>query len=176
MPHLMAGAARHAAVALILRESPELEVMLIRRTERPSDPWSGHIAFPGGRREERDAHLLETAVRETREEIALDLERQAAFAGRLDDQVAYARGARLDMAISPFVFTLSGSPELVLSDEVAEVIWAPLGPMVSGEVDTSLQHEINGVAVTLPGFRIGAHTVWGLTHRMLANLFDLGVR
>ncbi|MBI2374635.1 MAG: CoA pyrophosphatase [Deltaproteobacteria bacterium] len=165
-----------AAVAVIFRERSGLEVMLIRRTDRPGDPWSGHMAFPGGRYEERDPHPLATAVRETREEIDLDLDLDATLIGRLDDQIAYARGERLDMAISPFVFGLARDAALTLSDEVAEVVWAPMGPMMRGEVGTELERELYGQPITLPGFVVGPHIVWGLTHRMLINLFALVAR
>src|SRR4051812_3842337 len=61
-----APAIRRAAVAAILRDAAEgPEILFIRRAEHPQDPWSGHMAFPGGREEPGDADLLETAIRET---------------------------------------------------------------------------------------------------------------
>ncbi len=74
-----------AAVALVLvpgSEGPEL--LLIKRTERDDDPWSGQMAMPGGRRDEEDHDLLQTAIRETREETSVDLG-EAEVLGELDD-------------------------------------------------------------------------------------------
>ena len=86
---------KRAAVAAVLRPgSNGPEVLLIRRAEHPNDPWSGHMAFPGGREDPCDADLFGTAVRETLEEVALDLTTNAALLGTLDDLPAVARGKR----------------------------------------------------------------------------------
>src|SRR5262245_28580055 len=64
----------HASVALIVRGRADLGVLLIKRAKREGDPWSGHMALPGGRRDPKDASLIETAAREAREETGVDLE------------------------------------------------------------------------------------------------------
>ncbi len=91
------------------REDPD--VLLIKRAAREGDRWSGHVSFPGGMQEDDDADLLATAIRETREEVGLDLDEIARFIGPLSDQRAIANARTLPMAISPFVFgmTKSGS-------------------------------------------------------------------
>ncbi|HEV8382740.1 MAG TPA: CoA pyrophosphatase, partial [Gemmatimonadales bacterium] len=74
-----------AAVAVILHESDDgLEALFIHRAVRVGDTWSGQIAFPGGRREPSDHDLLATAIRETLEEVGVDLSR-AERLGVLDD-------------------------------------------------------------------------------------------
>src|SRR6185503_4424279 len=77
--------ARYAAVALMLRVGPPpdgaLEMLLVKRAEYAGDPWSGHIALPGGRREPGDVSLEDTAVRETQEEIDVDLSAHARMLG-----------------------------------------------------------------------------------------------
>lgn len=163
-----------AAVAAVLREGPSgPEVLLIRRAQRDGDPWSGHMAFPGGRQDASDADPLATALRETREEVGLDLALHAEVVGRLDDITAMARGKRAGLVVSPFVFALLGEPELTLSDEVDAVHWAPIEPMRRGETSTTFAYSGPEFALDLPGFRVGDEIVWGLTHRMLWNLFQL---
>jgi 8-oxo-dGTP pyrophosphatase MutT (NUDIX family) len=76
---------RLAAVAAVLRVTHEPELLFIKRADAPGDPWSGHMAFPGGRHDAVDASLAETAVRETREETAIDIVASGRLVGRLDD-------------------------------------------------------------------------------------------
>lgn len=171
------AAETQAAVAAILRErdpAQGAEVLLIRRAERQGDPWSGHMAFPGGRREPGDADLLATALRETREEIGLDLRVGAQLLGRLDDLEARSRGRRLGMPITPFVFELQGDPPLALeAGEVAEALWTPLLPLFRGEARATYPYELGELRLELPGYRVGDRVVWGLTYQMLETLFQL---
>ncbi len=105
--------ASRAAVALILRDGEAgIELLFIRRAEHPQDPWSGQMAFPGGRAETGDADLLATAVRETAEEIGLDLAHAAEPLGALDEVRAMARMRPMDLTIQPFVFRLVTPAEL----------------------------------------------------------------
>ncbi len=165
---------RYAAVAAVLRYGTEPEILLIRRTETPGDPWSGQMAFPGGRQEAGDPDLVATALRETKEEVGVDLGRSAELLGRLDDVQATARARRLDLVIVPHVFVLLEPVTLQLSSsEVDEALWAPLGPMVRGETATTRPWEHAGQRLDLPGYQVGPHIVWGLTYRMLQLLFDL---
>lgn len=165
---------RRAAVAAIVRDTDRgPELLFIRRAEHPNDPWSGHMAFPGGREDPRDPDLLATAVRETREEVALDLEHSARLLGRLDELPAVARGRRTGLTITPFVFELVAPVALTRNYEVAEVIWAPIGPMFHGELATTFVYELAGQRVELPAYDVDGRIVWGLTHRMLEGLFQL---
>ena len=66
----------HAAVALIVdtaRSTQDPDIVFIERAAHEGDPWSGHVAFPGGRCESEDDGPSATAVSETREEIGIDL-------------------------------------------------------------------------------------------------------
>ena len=166
---------RRAAVATVIRgdEAGEPEVLLIRRAEHPADPWSGHMAFPGGRHDSTDPDLLSTAVRETLEEVGLSLCRDARLIGRLDDVPAVARARRTGMVITPFVFEVAGEPSLVLNHEVAEVLWAPMGPLIRGEADTVRPYQHEGRRYDLPAYDVEGRIVWGLTYQMLQALFGV---
>jgi 8-oxo-dGTP pyrophosphatase MutT (NUDIX family) len=176
-PHRAApldGSERFAAVAAVLRErGGDAEVLLIRRARHDGDPWSGHMAFPGGRRDPSDSDLLETAIRETREEVGLVLNPARDLVGRLDDLPAIARGRRVGLIIAPFVFAIAGDPVLVPSQpEVDEALWTSLGELASGACDVTYAYHLDGRTIELPGYDVDGRIVWGLTHRMLGALFE----
>ena len=164
-----------AAVAIVLRDvDGGPQVLLIRRAERIEDPWSGHMAFPGGRQDPGDESLLATAVRETREELSLDLGTSGRLIGRLSDLPAVARGRRVGITITPFVFELTGDIDLAYqADEVAEAMWVPLDPLMHGHLRTTFAHERDGQLTESPAHDVDGRIVWGLTYRMLENLFAL---
>lgn len=164
---------RRAAVAAVLRPGltgPDL--LLIRRAEREGDPWSGHMALPGGHAQPNDRDLLATALRETQEEVGIDL-REHELLGALDEHAAHAGGRFTGLVISPFVFALRGEPSLHPNHEVAEVLWAPLAPMARGEIDSVLELQRAGQTVRFPSYDVGGQAVWGLTHRVLQSLFGV---
>ncbi|HRI71202.1 MAG TPA: CoA pyrophosphatase [Polyangium sp.] len=165
-----------AAVAAIFRapkDHSEPQILMIRRAEREGDPWSGHMAFPGGKREPNDPSLLVTALRETHEEVGLDLERHGRFVARMPNVPAMtrAKGATLQVGFFVFVLDEPEHPEFVLSSEVVETYWVPIGPMVRGEVATTFPYRYEGALLQLPAFSVQERIVWGLTHRMLSMVF-----
>jgi 8-oxo-dGTP pyrophosphatase MutT (NUDIX family) len=164
-----------AAVAVVVRDAADgPQVLLIRRTEHPDDPWSGHMAFPGGREDPADQNLLATAVRETLEELALDLSRAGRLLGQLAPLPAMARGRPVDLTIVPFVFELTTEAQLAYSEEVAEAVWVPIGPLLDGRLRTTFAVEREGgERVDLPAHDVEGRVVWGLTYRMLDNLLAL---
>jgi len=165
---------KQAAVAAILRDGTSgAEVLLIRRAEREGDPWSGHMALPGGRHDPTDTDLLHTAIRETEEEVGLSLPASSLVAP-LDDLEAVARGRRTGMLIRPYVFHLtSPSPPVLRPNyEVAETLWTPLAPLYAGTHNTERPYEIGGQVWKLPAWDVDGRIVWGLTHRILSNLLE----
>jgi len=164
-----------AAVAVVLRDGAHgLEVLLIQRTTRPGDPWSGHMSFPGGRVEADDEGSLGAALRETREEIGVDLERQAVLLGRLSDIVPRGRGRRLGVVAVPHVFALTGDPSTTLNeDEVEEVVWLPLAFLRDTANRSWTWWRRCLLPVRLPCYRYRGHLVWGMTLRALDELVAL---
>ncbi|HET7292309.1 MAG TPA: CoA pyrophosphatase, partial [Vicinamibacteria bacterium] len=134
------------------------------------DPWSGQMAFPGGRAEPGDADLVATAVRETAEEIGLDLGAAGECLGPLDEVRAMARMRPMNLAIAPFVFRLRRDAPLVLSDEVTSAHWLPLEELLSPRHRSTHAYEHEGARLEFPCIRYDALVIWGLTYRMFSAL------
>ena len=162
--------AARAAVAVGLRErAGAIEILFIRRAEHPADPWSGQMAFPGGRAEQGDVDLKATALRETLEEVGLDLETQAEPLGALDEVRAMARMRPLDLAISPFVFRLQRDAAPELSREVRSVHWLPLDELLGPSRRSTMDYQHQGDTLQFPCLRVEELVIWGLTYRMFMS-------
>jgi 8-oxo-dGTP pyrophosphatase MutT (NUDIX family) len=160
---------RRAAIAVVLVELERgCDVLLIERAIREGDPWSGHMALPGGHADPADADLAATAERETLEEVGLDLRKVAERIGQLSDS-APARG--VPIAVRPFVYLLQARPALTLSAEVEQAIWVPIAPLRAGEQRTTFSFVRGAQSLKFPAWDIAGHVVWGLTYRVLDELF-----
>jgi 8-oxo-dGTP pyrophosphatase MutT (NUDIX family) len=165
---------REAAVALVLQPQVSgLRALFILRAKKEGDPWSGQMALPGGHRETIDADLVETARRETHEEIGLDLNQAGRYLGSLAGIRANPR-AGFDLVVTPQVFALEDKAvPLQPNEEVAEVLWGNLDEMISGRSLTDASFPEFQREGTFPGYQVGAQVVWGLTFRMINDFFDL---
>lgn len=163
---------RQAAVAVILRDTTEdTDILFIKRAEKAGDPWSGHMAFPGGHLEPDDADLRAAAARETLEETGLDLG-TAEYLGALDHQRAMPRGRTLNMLIAPHVFAIEGDPQFTPNYEVQEVVWTSLKRLVENGCHDTETRPMAGKPTVFNGYRLErGHFVWGLTYRMLKGFF-----
>ena len=171
--HAGAGG-RRAAVALILRVEGAgvLELLMIKRAVYEGDPWSGHIALPGGREEPGDRRLEETEIRETREETALDLVHGARLLGRLDD--LGPRSAPLPaITITPFVVAYGASGIISLSPEVAEAFWVPVDALRDPRASREIVLELTAGARSVSSFEHEGRIIWGLTERILRQFLSL---
>jgi 8-oxo-dGTP pyrophosphatase MutT (NUDIX family) len=171
------GRQQRAAVAALLRfPRGTAEVLLMQRAEQPEDRWSGHVSFPGGRWDQGDRDLLATVVRETREEVGIDLEASARLLGVLKPIRAIARGRFLPMTITPFVFQQVTEPEIVLNAEATGWFWLPLEEARRGALDDQVEYRLGPLPLTLPCWRYQGHVIWGLTFQMLHDLFQVVAR
>jgi 8-oxo-dGTP pyrophosphatase MutT (NUDIX family) len=165
---------KRSAVAMILQvREGGLHILMIKRAEREGDPWSGHMAFPGGRMDNTDAHGFAVAVRETEEEIGLTLAGQDRCIGRLSDLNARPRKTALGMAVTPFVFRLDREVVFTPNYEVAEVVWVPMQMLLDTDNRERMVWEFRGAKINLPCYFYGDRRIWGLSLRMLDELMDL---
>lgn len=172
-PLVLEGGPLQASVALVLRARDPLELLLIKRATSERDPWSGHMALPGGRRDDADADLQGTARRETLEETGVDLERLGRPLGRLDD-VAPSSPRLPRLTISPFVFGVGHDVEAhVASREVQQVFWAPLSALRDPTNRGKVEIPLPGGSRSFPSFYVFDHHVWGLTYRILHQFLGL---
>ncbi len=167
-PKLLAGS-RRAAVAVVVHDAAAApEMLFIERARHPADPWSGHMAFPGGRVDPGDADARAAAEREALEELGLSLA-GAERLGQLDDLNA---GVRLvaPLVLSAFVYRLDARPSLIPNHEVAEALWVPVPALL----DPARHVGYRRGPARWPGVCVGdpeRHIVWGLTYRLLQGLF-----
>lgn len=170
---ITASTVSQAAVAILLAElDGDAHALLIQRADREGDPWSGHMAFPGGHRHDGEDDLFSTAARETFEEVGIDLHRQAEPIGRLDDIRAQS-DRPLDMLIRPYVCAAGGIlvPE-PNHREVRDTVWVPLSALKRPETAGYHPHRVAGTTVSFPAFVYRGFTIWGLTYRMLTTLLE----
>ena len=157
---------RSAAVSVIFRVTESPSILLIKRAERSGDPWSGHIAFPGGKAQPGDRNARDTAVRETLEEVGFDLNKAAEFLG----YGAPATTHTGTMEVVPLVFELREAVEVRPNEEVSSYHWVRMEELLAAAAQSTYRRQFAGNRVELPAYAVGDYVVWGLTHRILSSL------
>ncbi len=155
-----------AAVALLLKTfNQDFKALFVKRVENPIDPWSGQMAFPGGKRDARDQNLKQTVIRETWEETRINLVDRCRFLGTV---TALRSTRRPEMKVLPFVFLLEHEPSIELDErELEGFVWISLKELVkhSGTAKFGFGE--------VPAYIVGSSTIWGLTYRILEKFFHI---
>ncbi len=160
-----------AAVAAVLRDgNAGLDLLFIRRADHPRDPWSGHMAWPGGHIDGKDSSPVAAAIRETREELDLDLERDGELLGALPVVRTHLRRGPGPRHVAAFVFALHRDSALVPNYEVQEAMWVPLAFLGDRRNRARFVWMGRGVPLALPCYRYEGRLIWGLTLHMLDHL------
>ena len=165
-----------AAVTLLLWERPSnLDLLIIKRAERAGDPWSGHLALPGGRVGPEDLDLVMTAARETREEVGIELLREQGdrqlFLGQLPP-LATQSPLLPPLEIVPFVARPPSSFAVTLNHEVASALWIPLRDLKARGHTATFRHPAGSVTRKWPAYETEAGPIWGITERILTDLLS----
>ena len=163
-----------AVVAMVLLgHKSDLKLCMIRRAEKFGDPWSGHMAFPGGRASPQDTSLQAAAERETHEEVGLVLEPSHRL-GSLSPLSIWLSGREQPLFLLSFVYYLGPSPSvLTLNHEVAEAYWMSLAHLWDGRNGTSLSLSADNTSLRYPAISFREQTIWGITLRVLTLFSDV---
>ena len=173
---------KRSAVAIVLDHDvvEKASILLIKRAEHEADPWSGHMAFPGGRYESVDKNGLETAKREMSEEVGFDidcpdqgLKIDGKFVGRLSDVRTTKRVTPKTMVVSPYVFKVSSQPQLQPNYEVAETVWVPFSYFANVDNRDVYEFDHQGRNIRMPCYRYEDKVIWGLTLSMIDEFIRL---
>ncbi len=164
---------KQCAVTLILREHPitgVVEVLMIQRADRKGDPWSGHMAFPGGRRDVTDLSNWDAAKRELREEVGIEADLSTQYIGRLSDIMSISHIAHPPMVITPFVLSTTEELNIQANHEVAESVWVPLDFIANHGNREHMYWRRLGVRIKLPCYFFQGKRIWGMSLLMLDEL------
>lgn len=161
-----------AAVCLVLKPSQDrarLLILLLRRIVSDSDPWSGHMALPGGRSRNYETDVFETAKRELMEEAGIDA-RKCEFLGTLDELLPGNKSIR----VTPFVFLASETVEATIDQrEIAYHVWIPLDFFLDKKNSVAMEVEVAGKKFEVPSYSFaGQHIVWGMTLRIIQDFIS----
>ena len=165
------GKERQSAVAIVLCQEEEPEILFIHRAVQEGDPWSGHLAFPGGRIEPDDDSPRAAAERETLEELGLDLV-TARLLGQLDDLT----GVTIPVCVSAFAYLIEQKPTLEPNDEVADSFWVPLVDLAEPRRRVTGRFRVGDRDRNYPGIDLRMDEkpiLWGLTYRFVLQILTL---
>ncbi|WGM89121.1 MAG: CoA pyrophosphatase [Candidatus Bathyarchaeum tardum] len=155
----------NAAVAVLLRENNHaLEILFVKRTETPKDPWSGQTAFPGGKRCSEDKDLRDTVIRETCEETNINLRNGCKFLGTLTPITSIQRP---DIRILPFVVLQLEEQPIKLNNELSNFFWVPLTELT--KTNGTKQY----MSKDYPAYVIKTNVVWGITYQITNYLISM---
>ena len=165
---------KRAAVAITVRSGVSgPEILMIQRAVRQGDPWSGHMGFPGGRKDESDASDMACAKRETREEIGFDLDVYGELVCQLSDVNTGWRADRPEMLVAPFVFKVGSTPVFELNHEVDDTLWVPLSFLLNDANRSRHQWDWRGEVLESDAFTFDDRLIWGLSLMMIDELLQI---
>jgi 8-oxo-dGTP pyrophosphatase MutT (NUDIX family) len=173
---------KRSAVALVLdaETTDQASLLMIKRADSEGDPWSGHMAFPGGRAESVDRHGLATAKREMHEEVGFNIDGAAEqqkvngrLVGRLSDIRTTRRVIPKPMVVSPYVFVVDHKPKLTPNYEVADTVWVPFSYFQDLSNRSTMEFKHSGRTIQMPCYRYEGKVIWGMSLSMIEELLTI---
>lgn len=161
-----------SAVLMILsKKNDEYGINFIKRTSFPGDAFSGHIAFPGGKRKKSDKSPLATAVRETKEEVGINICDCGEILGSLDTVKPFTRPVK-HFVVKPYVAALIKDVEFKKNYEVEEIFWVSIKHLMDGKNRRIRTKKREGLKIYDYVFNYEDYIIWGLTGRILNQFFE----
>ena len=164
------GLLASAVLVMLCEQGGDYGMWFIRRTEYRNDAFSGHVAFPGGKKKQSDATLVDTALREAGEELGFDAEKEVEILGEMDFVRPYTPSVR-QYAVKPFIATIGGEVKFSPNYEVSEFFCVPVSHLVDPKNRDTRKRERDGIVIDDYMFAYRNHIIWGLTGRILDEFF-----
>jgi 8-oxo-dGTP pyrophosphatase MutT (NUDIX family) len=163
--------AQRAGVSIILAtKNQQTCLLMMQRATHADDPWSGQMAFPGGKQDGGDPSITATALRESYEEMGIPADSIIRI-GRLSDILARPyRAMKRPMVVSPLIFKQRHNFTPQLNHEVADFVWIPLSFFLDSRNRESMKIEKAGLEHDLPCYTFKGKRVWGLSLMMIDEL------
>ncbi len=159
-----------AVLVMLCERGGDYGIWFIRRTEYRDDAFSGHVAFPGGKKKQREATLVDTAFREAGEELGFDAGNEVEILGEMDFVRPYTPSVR-QYAVKPFVAMINDKVEFVPNYEVSEFFWVPISHLIDPKNRDVRERKRDGIVINDYVFSYRNHIIWGLTGRILDEFF-----
>ena len=164
------GLLASAVLVMLCERGGDYGIWFIRRTEYRDDAFSGHVAFPGGKKKQSEATLVDTAFREAGEELGFDAGNEVEILGEMDFVRPYTPSVRR-YAVKPFVAMVGDKVEFVPNYEVSEFFWVPISHLIDPKNRDVRERKRDGMVINDYVFSYRNHIIWGLTGRILDEFF-----
>jgi 8-oxo-dGTP pyrophosphatase MutT (NUDIX family) len=148
----------------------EPALLLMRRSERKGDPWSGHVSFPGGRVDPSDSSTRQAALRELSEETGISAENDLVPIGRLSDLLTREHGRKRPMVVSPYVYRTPSALALQPNREAAKLWWEPISHFIAPDRRKPIVWRIAGLPLRVASVEVSDARLWGLSLMMVNEL------
>ena len=160
-----------AAVSIIRCADPVDSILVLRRKKTSGDPWSGHFAFPGGKRAPGDISILHTCLRETREETGVSLDESLL---KLQLPVTRAgRNVNAPIQVQPYLFALHQRPEIIVeTSEIDSYLWLEVEKFIDKSRHLRkevLPHRFSSV------YPLNDYFLWGFTYGLLCSVLEFTI-
>ena len=162
------GRISSAVLIPLYKDHGTYHIVFIKRTETVKE-HKGQISFPGGAREKGDKSLLDTALRESWEEIGVEI-RDVEIIGEMDDEITTTS----NFIVTPFVGVISWPYDFVKNtDEVEDILCIPISSLLEQDRQKPDTEMLNGEKVESCAFHYEGKVIWGATARILNKFLEM---